>query len=377
MDVPVLPIYGAAGIGKTTLAQLVFDDGDVVRYFGLRIWVSLCEGCDIRRAMKETVEAITRSKYSLLSLHILQHRLGELLRMNRFLLVLDNLWAEDRRFWEIFWVPLLAGESEKEKECWALLQGRTFPQGDSEEDKGLVEIGTKIAEKCKGSLLAAKSLSDLLHDSKAEEEWMIRLSEMPVLEKDQNGVLPSLQISYHHSPFHLKRCFAYCFLFPNGCAFEKDEVVRLWMAEDLIERDGRRRLEVTGAEWVRYATLFHLDQNPLAFEKLYEYENLRTLKLCREIRVPLKQVPKELFLKLSGLRVLDLSNSEVKELPDFVGDLIHLSLRLASVLSYHHPRMCEFPAIKSEGLHVCAPDTRLNIQRLKLQVLWTSVLANG
>lgn len=112
MDVPVLPIYGAAGIGKTTLAQLVFDDGDVVRYFGLRIWVSLCEGCDIRRAMKETVEAITRSKYSLLSLHILQHRLGELLRMNRFLLVLDNLWAEDRRFWEIFWVPLLAGESE-------------------------------------------------------------------------------------------------------------------------------------------------------------------------------------------------------------------------------------------------------------------------
>ncbi|OAY76166.1 hypothetical protein ACMD2_24532 [Ananas comosus] len=157
--------------------------------------------CDIRRAMKETVEAITRSKYSLLSLHILQHRLGELLRMNRFLLVLDNLWAEDRRFWEIFWVPLLAGESES--------------------------------------------------------------------------------------------------------------------------------------------------------------------KLCREIRVPLKQVPKELFLKLSRLRVLDLSNSEVKELPDFVGDLIHLSLRLASVLSYHHPRMCEFPVIKSEGLH----DTRLNIQRLKLKFL--------
>lgn len=95
------------------------------------------------------------------------------------------------------------------------------------------------------------------------------------------------------------------------------------------------------AEWVRYATLFHLDQNPLAFEKLYEYENLRTLKLCREIRVPLKQVPKELFLKLSRLRVLDLSNSEVKELPDFVGDLIHLRYlslsyteREASQLSY-------------------------------------------
>ncbi|KAJ3672920.1 hypothetical protein LUZ60_006294 [Juncus effusus] len=82
---------------------------------------------------------------------------------------------------------------------------------------------------------------------------------MEVLESDmwefsecENSILPLLKLSYNHLPTQIKRCFAYCSVFPKGHVFERDRLVQLWIAHDFIEsRGGKRRVEDIGDEYIR------------------------------------------------------------------------------------------------------------------------------
>ncbi|XP_052146180.1 putative disease resistance RPP13-like protein 1 [Oryza glaberrima] len=272
IPLPVISIYGAAGIGKTTLARLVYNNAEVQSSFPTRIWVCLSDKCDVTKATKMIMEAITKVKCDALSLDILQQQLQEHLSTTKFLLVIDNLWAEDYNFWELLRCPLLAGEKGSkvlittrnervwrrttstilpvhlkgldDEECWLLLKKYAFLHGQGRENDALSKTGRMIAADCRGSPLAAKSLGMLLSDTNGEEEeWLNISNQMRILNEDNNRILPSLQISYHHLPYHLKQLFTLCCLFPVGHEFEKDEVIRLWIAEGLIQCNARRRLE--------------------------------------------------------------------------------------------------------------------------------------
>ena len=75
----------------------------------------------------------------------------------------------------------------------------------------------RIAEKCLGSPLAAKSIGVLLSGTNGQiEQWESILSDMQFLEHDRNTdtIVATLQISYQHLPYHLKQClpFVQCFL---------------------------------------------------------------------------------------------------------------------------------------------------------------------
>ncbi|XP_042441192.1 putative disease resistance RPP13-like protein 1 [Zingiber officinale] len=428
-DLPprVIAIYGIAGIGKTTLAQLVFNHfsgrdreevspnpsgslSGVDRHFEMKIWVSLPKVCDIARATKEIIEGITGEICKLPSLNHLQDCLKKCVKDKKFLLVLDNFWAEDFKFWEILRLPLLKGakgssvlittqnkevsrlvatmplhlEGLEMNDCLKLFTALAFPQAEEDVDQ-LKDIGERIVERCQGSPLATISLGKLLRSESNVDNWEIVLNEMLALEGSANSstrpILPSLMISYHHLNYQLKQCFTYCSIFPDNFEFDKDQLVRMWIAEGLIQQNGRRPPEAIGSRlfdyllWMsfferstkpcsngtickytmpnlihdlarllsnnellvmednelnpssgqfRYASLLHRKCVPIMFEKIYNQEHLRALKLCNESKIDVAGIPKDLFGKLKYLRLLDLSNSGIEKLPDSVGKLVHL-----------------------------------------------------
>ena len=56
--ISVIPIVGMAGLGKTTIAQLVYNDKRVKKHFDEKIWVCVSESFDVKRILREILEAL-------------------------------------------------------------------------------------------------------------------------------------------------------------------------------------------------------------------------------------------------------------------------------------------------------------------------------
>ncbi|KAL8521431.1 hypothetical protein ACS0TY_011813 [Phlomoides rotata] len=106
--ISVLPIIGVGGLGKTTLAQLVFNDRRVVEHFQNKIWVCVSDDFDVKSLIKVIIESATGSgrDSGLQHLDSLQRRLWELLNQKRYLFVLDDVWNEHQEKWFELWMML-------------------------------------------------------------------------------------------------------------------------------------------------------------------------------------------------------------------------------------------------------------------------------
>ncbi|XP_038978329.1 putative disease resistance protein RGA3 [Phoenix dactylifera] len=407
--VAVVSVLGAGGIGKTTLARLAFGDQAVVNLFPLKFWIGVSQGFDVKKTTKEIIEVMTAERCDASNLELLQRRLQQLVSGRKFLLVLDGVWNEEQYYWEMLRAPLMAGgngsrilvttRSElvsknmrtlppihlnglEEEHCWSLFRDLAFKRGAWDRHQNLVEIGREIVEKCQGLPLAVQSIGGLLYNKTDEEEWRSVLSDLPDPEPDDDAyrMLPTLKVSYDHLPLHLKQCFAFCSVFPNGYEFDRDELVKLWIAVGLVKPRGMRPLENIGGKYFDYLlwrSFFHIssssnqqskrkykmpgliyelaqsfsehqclrfennavhgesenshyvvsslqNMDPIAFQKIYENQGLRSFILLPENGVPMKQVPNHLFRNLKHLRALDLRQNELVALPDAIGNLIHL-----------------------------------------------------
>ena len=141
------------------------------------------------------------------------------------------------------YVHHLTGLSEADS--WNLFQRLAFVNGDSSQYPDLESIGRDIVPKCGGLPLAINALGRLLHSKTETSEWkQILDSEIWYLETD---VLPSLILSYQDLPLQLKRCFAYCSIFPKAHEFDKEKLILLWMAEGFLRLEqGMERIEEVG-----------------------------------------------------------------------------------------------------------------------------------
>ncbi|XP_044507239.1 putative disease resistance RPP13-like protein 1 [Mangifera indica] len=283
--VSVIPITGMGGLGKTTLAQLVYNDKRIEYHFDFRAWVHVSEDFDVIRVTKRILQSIAAHAPEAVDrvndLDWLQVQLKRVLSGKKLLLVLDDVWIQNYNDWTVLCTPFESGclgskivvttrnqgvssmiktgaeyslGKLSDSDCLQVFAQHSLGAKDfSIHDHDLKEIGEKIVKKCDGLPLAAKTLGGLLHGKYDVNDWRdILNSKIWDISEDEGDIMPALKVSYFHLPPRLKQCLAYCSLFPKGYEFHEQKMVLLWMAEGFLEgENGVYKMEDLGCKYFR------------------------------------------------------------------------------------------------------------------------------
>ncbi|GJM96237.1 hypothetical protein PR202_ga13055 [Eleusine coracana subsp. coracana] len=93
-------ITGVGGIGKATLARMVFNDSMVEENFDRRIWLSVNKEVNQTSVLQNVIAALGCSyDASMGDTALLEHLLKLAVRQKKFLLVMDDVWSESENVW--------------------------------------------------------------------------------------------------------------------------------------------------------------------------------------------------------------------------------------------------------------------------------------
>ncbi|XP_030958459.1 putative disease resistance protein RGA3 [Quercus lobata] len=261
LNVSFISIVGIGGLGKTTLAQHVYNDEKVKAYFELKMWVSVSEVFSVKTVAEKIIECATRRKPDNLPYVFLENRVHQELDQKKFLLVLDDVWNVENGEWSNLKSLLMGGSMGSKvlittrtryvakitstvspyflkglsvEKSWSLLKRIAFNNGeDSNPDHE--DIGKKIVEKCQGVPLAIKMIGRVLYFKRTVDEWSdIENKELTNIDQEENNILPILKLSYDYLPVHLKCCFTYCSVFPKDYEIRRLALIQLWIAQGFI-----------------------------------------------------------------------------------------------------------------------------------------------
>uniref|UniRef100_A0A7N2N728 Disease resistance protein RGA3 n=1 Tax=Quercus lobata TaxID=97700 RepID=A0A7N2N728_QUELO len=277
-NISIIPIVGFGGLGKTTLAQLVYNDKNVQAEFEIKLWVCISDVFDLQRIVKEILEHLTKRKHEG-SIEMLQTQLREELNGKKYLIVLDDLWNEESNKWLLLRNLLMGGargsriivttRSENvariigatswhalrglpEEKAWSLFVKVAFENGQLPKNEAFESLGREIMRKCGGVPLAIRTIASLLCTKATENEWRsfkdYELSK--ITQEEENVILSTLKLSYNHLPSYLKQCFAYCRLFPKDYKVDVATLINLWATQGFIKlSDSKQRVEDVGREY--------------------------------------------------------------------------------------------------------------------------------
>ncbi|CDP03426.1 unnamed protein product [Coffea canephora] len=407
-------IIGMGGIGKTTLARKVFNDPNIEKHFDKRIWVCVS---DIEKHFNANgLLALMLESLKVPMAEVRDSREAKVQKLKEkldgekpYLLVLDDVWNGGPALWDGFLESLRGISSAKgswvivttrnkrvvditaihsdpwplkelsNDHCWLIINKNAF--GDREAPGDLIELGLELAKKCQGLPLAASVLGGMLRNKERNEWQSILDTGLQNIGGDEDGdITKILKLSFDHLPYpSLKKCFAYCSIFPQDFQLERNQLIQLWAAEGFLHSNPRNKMcmEEVGN---KYFT-FLLESNLFQDAKKDAYGNVLNCKMhdlvhdmaqfiseCKTLRLkesteadfhdktfrylamersdgeemlPFpwnesfryittlfllenRSIDDGLIIFLACLRVLNIASSDATELPKSIGKLSHL-----------------------------------------------------
>uniref|UniRef100_A0A453DYM2 Uncharacterized protein n=2 Tax=Aegilops tauschii subsp. strangulata TaxID=200361 RepID=A0A453DYM2_AEGTS len=396
-------IVGTGGVGKTTLAQKIYNAENLKGAFSNQAWICVSRDYSDITLLKELLRNFGVHHEQGETLGELSSKLAAVVWGKSFFRVLDDVW-EPEVWTNVLRTPLHAAaagvilvttrhdavahatgvedphqvDSMSAEVGWELLW-KSMNISDERDVEDLRNIGLDIIRKCGGLPLAIKVTARVLATKdKTDNAWrkFINRSAWSV------GNLPTelrgaLYLSYDDLPHHLKQCFLYCALYPEDSTMSRDDLVMLWVAEGFIEEQHGQLLEETAEEY--YYELIHrnlLQPDGIYFDhmrcKMHDLlrqlacylsreecfigdpESLGPTNMSKMRRLTVvtkkgilvlpsmangearartfqtdqqpRRVEDTFFMRFPYLRILELSDSLLQSIPDYIGKLIHLRL---------------------------------------------------
>ncbi|XP_066334995.1 putative disease resistance protein RGA1 [Miscanthus floridulus] len=277
----IFSIVGIGGIGKTTLAQKIFNSEVIKHEFTKKIWLSVNQDFNNTEMLRRVIiEAGGNHHACGISKVALEQTLIEALKGHKTLLIMDDVW--DYNIWEgVLRTPfvnamlaqgsrvlvttrhdIVARQMKAEEpyhridklgleDAWLLLKKQVVTDvNDEPQVEILKDIGMRLVEKCDGLPLGVKVMGGLLRQKRIRRtDWqnvlddsLWSVSQMP---KELNY---AVYLSYEDLQPCLKPCFLHCSLLPRGTLFSVHEIVGMWISEGFV-LGTLRDLEEIGREY--------------------------------------------------------------------------------------------------------------------------------
>ncbi|PIA29329.1 hypothetical protein AQUCO_06100090v1 [Aquilegia coerulea] len=240
-----------------------------------------------------------------------------------------------------------------------------------------IDLGRIALEKLKDDLV---QLMNRMSEHKNEKDVKVKQEDqMDSSSKGDEGEAPLIPppINYYHIniPYYLRSCLMYCVIFPEKYGVTKGKLVRLLVAEGLIEEKNGEIMEDVAEEYIKTLVDFgvlHVDDNKLKVNesilpfllKMIEQENF--FASCTSSDTNISPTTRRLSIHSDAKNIpTNLKWVHIQTIPDEVGDLIHLRY-----LSLNKSNIDELPEIVSNLRNL----QTLNVKWSKFQALPSGIL---
>ncbi|CAA2975424.1 late blight resistance homolog R1B-8 [Olea europaea subsp. europaea] len=267
----IISIVGMEGIGKTRLAENIYDDSLIVKRFHTRAWIRVSQNYHVQEMLISVL--YSRRNLSHESYENDTEKLGEqlykTLKGNRYLIVMDDVW--DTKVWDEvqrffsddnnssriilttpkLYVALYANSSSpifhlsllSSIQSWELLRHLVF--GKQCHPPEFEEIGMSIANNYRGRPLSVSVIGGLLYRSKRTvDHWIqVKRNINSVVTGPEDQIMEILSLSYNDLPHHPRSCFLYMGAFLEDRQIQIPKLIKLWVAKGFVKPIGSKSLK--------------------------------------------------------------------------------------------------------------------------------------